>query len=69
MSFPSLTRAIFTLTPSDTGWHVEHDGRFHDHSRNREEAMAGAVKRARASNEAGRPAQIRIAGEAGFTLR
>ena len=69
MSFPSLTRAIFTLTPRTDGWAVEHDGRFHDHSINREEAMAGAVKRARASNEAGRPAQIRIAGEAGFTLR
>lgn len=69
MSFPNLTRAIFTLTPSVDGWAVEHDGRFHDHSRNREEAMASAVRRARASNESGRPAQIRVAGEAGFTLR
>jgi hypothetical protein len=69
MSFPNLTRAIFTLTPRADGWAVEHDGRFHDQSKNRDEAMAGAARRARASNEAGRPAQIRIAGEPGFTLR
>lgn len=67
--FPNLTRAIFTVAQHEQGWAVEHDGAFFDASNVRDEVMASASRRARASNDRGCPAQIRIEGEVGFTLR
>lgn len=55
---PKVDRAVFTIRPHDGGWAVEHEGAFLDPSPNRDEAMAAAVRRARASHETGRPAQI-----------
>jgi len=69
VSYPNLNRAVFTVVQRSPGWAVEHEGRFFDASSNREEVMASASRRARASNDKGQPAQIRIEGEHGFTLR
>ena len=68
-TFPNLKRAVFTVTQHEEGWAVEHDGKFFDASMVRDEVMAAASRRARASNEKGLPAQIRFQGEQGFTLR
>ncbi|HTK34153.1 MAG TPA: hypothetical protein VL358_02555 [Caulobacteraceae bacterium] len=67
--FPNLKRAVFTVTQHEEGWAVEHDGHFFDASLVRDEVLAAASRRARASNENGLPAQIRLQGELGFTLR
>jgi hypothetical protein len=68
-SYPNLERAVFCVVQRGGAWAVEHDGRLFDRSASREEALASASRRARASNEKGRPSQIRIEGEHGFTLR
>jgi len=65
-SYPTPNRAVFTVTRSGDGWAVEHDGSMFDPSEEREEVMASAVRRARGSNDAGRPSQIRVQGEPGF---
>jgi len=68
-SYSSPDRAVFTVMQHKQGWAVEHDGRFFDVSPVRDEVLASASRRARASNDQGRPAQIRIEGEHGFILR
>jgi hypothetical protein len=68
-SYPNLERAVFTVVQHDRGWAVEHEGRIFDSSPVRDVALAAASRRARASNDGGRPAQIRMQGEHGFTLR
>ena len=66
---PNLDRAVFTVMAHKQGWAVEHEGRFFDASPVRDEVLASASRRARACHDQGRPAQIRIDGEQGFTLR
>ncbi len=65
----NLQRAVFTVARHKLGWAVEHDGQFFDPSTAREEVVASACRRARASNERGWPAQVRMEGEPGFALR
>jgi hypothetical protein len=62
-------RAVFTVVQHGKGWAVEHEGRFFDSSPLRDDVVASASRRARACNDQGRPSQIRIEGEHGFTLR
>lgn len=60
------TRAIFTITPHESGWAIEHDGEILDPCRTIEEARAAASRRARACQDVGRPCQINVKGERGF---
>ena len=59
-------RAVFTVTRTVQGWAVEHGGALSNHTASQEEARASAHKLARASQDAGRPAQVNVAGEVGF---
>lgn len=59
-------RAIFLVAPRENGWAVEHDGDFSGFCGSKEEAKATANKLARAAQDAGRPCQVRVAGELGF---
>lgn len=68
-SYPNLDRAVFTVVQHKQGWAVEHEGRVFDATPLREVALASASRRARASNDKGRPAQIRIEGDHGFSVR
>ena len=63
---PKIQRDVFTVTPRHEGWAVEHEGEYFDQGGDRQEVLASAARRARASHEAGRPAQICIAGEGRF---
>ena len=65
---PPGERAVFTVVPHNGGWAVEHEGDFLDTSRYRDEIMACASKRARASHNAGRFAKVVVAGEPGFLM-
>lgn len=56
-------RTIFTVSPHDGGWAVEHDGLYTDLSRDKEVAKAAANKRARAAQDAGRPCKVLVWGE------
>jgi hypothetical protein len=67
MSAPSTVRAIFTVVRRSPDWAVEHAGIDLDSFKTKEEAMASATRRANASQNAGRPAQIRFADEPNFT--
>ena len=64
----SEDRDVYTVTPHDGGWAVEHNGEFSDHSPTKDEARAAAHKRARAAHDAGRPVQVTISEETGFFL-
>jgi hypothetical protein len=68
MSFKSgaQARLIYTVAPYQGGWAVEHDGAYTDASTSKEEVKAAANKRARASQDAGHPCQVRVSGEGGF---
>lgn len=59
-------RAVFTVARHNGVWAVEHDGEFFGHSADKEIAKAEACKRARASQDKGRPCQLRVSGEHGF---
>ncbi len=59
-------RATFTVAPHQGGWAVEHDGEYSDPCSSKEEAKAMANKRARASQDAGKPCRVRVSGELGF---
>jgi len=61
-------RAVFTVVAHAGGWAVEHEGEFLDSSRNRDEILAAASRRARASHNAGRFAKVVVAGEPGFLM-
>lgn len=69
MAFPNPSRATFTVVQHKEGWAVLHDGAYSDLSVARDEVMAAASRRARASNDKGQAAQVRIEGEPGFHLR
>ena len=60
---PALERAIFTISRTEDGWAVEHEGLLLDPSRNKDDVVASAARRARASHDGGRPAQVRLEGE------
>jgi hypothetical protein len=59
-------RAIFLVSPREDGWAVEHGGEVSGFRGSKEEAKATANKMARASQDAGRPCQVRVSGEHGF---
>jgi len=59
-------RETLTVARHDGWWAVEHQGEFFGHTPHREEAKAAANKRARALQDAGRPCQVRVAGELGY---
>ncbi|MDO8411848.1 MAG: DUF2188 domain-containing protein [Phenylobacterium sp.] len=59
-------RIVITVARHDGLWAVEHEGAFSDHSLDKEEAKAAANKRARASQDQGRPCLVRVSGEHGF---
>jgi hypothetical protein len=67
MASPSIARETFTIVSRPPHWDVEHAGTNVDSFKTREEAMASATRRANASQNAGRPAQIRFADEPSFT--
>lgn len=56
-------RTIFTVSPHEGGWAVEHEGLFTDHSRDKEVVKAAANKRARAAQDSGRPCKVLVWGE------
>jgi hypothetical protein len=62
-----LDRAVFAIVRHHAGWAVEHDGEILDASPLREEVLAAASRRARASTERGCPARISVQGS-GFDL-
>jgi hypothetical protein len=62
----SPPRLIFTVTPHEGGWAVEHDGAYSDMSGSRDEVMASASRRARAVSAAGGLTQVVVKGEPRF---
>lgn len=62
-------RLTFTVSRHDGHWAVEHAGHYSDHSADKEIAKAAANKRARASQDAGKPCQVLVHGENGFFSR
>ncbi len=66
MASPTIARATFTVVSRAPNWSLEQDGVEADVFRTREEAMACATRRANASQNAGRPAQIRFADGSDF---
>ena len=62
----SISRAVFTVTPLEGGWAVEHAGEHLDRCNTREEASASATRRANGSQNAGRPSKIVFADEPSF---
>lgn len=64
----NLDRTILTVTRDRELWAVEHLGEYFDHSADKNEVRASANKRARASQDAGRPCQVRVSGETGYML-
>ena len=61
-----LERAIFTVVRHPSGWAVEHLGQISDASPDKEVAKAAANRRARASQDAGKPCLVRVFGEHGY---
>jgi len=55
---PIIDRAVFTIARTGEGWNLEHEGAVLESSAVRQDMQAAASKYARASQEAGRPAQI-----------
>jgi hypothetical protein len=67
MAGPQIARETFTIVRRPPRWAVEHAGGDIGDFGTKEEAMASATRRANASQNAGRPAQIRFADGADFT--
>ena len=63
MAIANLRRALFTVTRHDLGWCVEHEGQLFDASEHLEEVLASASRRARAANEKGSPAQVKMGAD------
>lgn len=59
-------RAVLTVTRHEGIWAVELDGERFGQSSDREISKAAANRRAREMQDAGRPCQVRVAGETGF---
>ncbi len=57
-----MTPLVFRIVTHDGAWCVEHEGRFSNRSRDRDEVIASATKLARKSIDGGRPAQVRDEG-------
>jgi hypothetical protein len=62
----TLDRAVLTVLRHEGAWAVELDGELFGQSRDREVSKAAANRRAREMQDAGRPCQVRVAGETGF---
>jgi len=65
----NVERAVFMVGRHELGWAVKHDGEVFDAALTREEVMASACRRARASNERGAPARVLMEGDPVFRLR
>ncbi len=61
-----MSPLIFRIVQHDGAWSVEHEGRYSNRSQDKAEVMASASKLARAAAGSGRPAQVRVEGEAGY---
>jgi hypothetical protein len=61
-----IERAVFTVSLTDGMWAVEHDGKYFDHSKDKEVAKAAANRRAREAHNEGRPSKVQVTGEIGF---
>ena len=59
-------RAVFTVLSHNGAWIVESGGSVLNRCVGKDEAKAAAHKRARASQDAGKPSMVRISGEHGF---
>ena len=59
-------RAVLTVGRHDGYWAVELDGELYGHTLDKEIAKAAANKQARQLQDAGRPCQVRVAGELGY---
>ena len=59
-------RAVFTVTRHEGVWSVEHEGQSFGHSSDKEVAKAAANRRARETQDGGRPCQVKIWGEYGY---
>ena len=57
---------IFRVLQHDGAWSVEHEGQMTHRSNDKAVAIASASKLARAAATSGRPAQVRVDGEAGY---
>ncbi len=62
-------RAIFSVAPHGAGWAVLFEGQMLDERGDKNEAIAAAHRRARASHDGGRAAQVTIHGEVSFAER
>ncbi len=62
----TMSPLIFRIVEHDGAWSVEHEGRYSNRSRDKAEVIASATKLARAAIVIGRPAQVRVEGEAGY---
>ena len=59
-------RAILTVTRVEGVWRVEHEGEPFGHSREKAVAEAAARRFAREMQDAGRPCQVRVLGDASW---
>lgn len=59
-------RAIYTVEPHNGLWSVEFEGEHFDHTIDKEVAKASANKRARMTQDSGRPCSVRVHGEHSF---
>lgn len=60
-----LERTVVSVTREAGVWRASHDGEEFGHSTDKEIAKAAAHRHARSMFDAGRPCQVRIAGEHG----
>jgi hypothetical protein len=61
-----VKRVVFTVTKTDSGWAVEHDGVYFGHSPDKDITLASAHRRALSMHDTGCACQVRVAGESGF---
>jgi hypothetical protein len=62
-----LDRAVFTVMRHEAGWAVEYGEERFGYSPDKEVSKAFAYKRARQMQDEGRPCQIKVIGEFGFS--
>ncbi len=61
-----IDRAVFTVQQNNGAWIVVSEGSVLHRCKDKDEAKAHAHKRARASQDSGRAAMVRVSGEHGF---
>lgn len=65
----NVVRTLFTVFKDERGWVVESAGKILGRHADKEEAKAAAYKRARVSQDAGKPCMVRVSGEHGFVAK